>query len=145
MSQKCLIDTDIFSEIRKGKNPSVIRQALAYKAIFKQYTISVITVSEIIKGWKKVNREDRVQEFVKDLEEIEVLSLDIKAAKLSGLIHADLETRGQSIGLADILIASIAISNYLILVTNNTKHYQRIKLLGYPLFINNWRQDSIIS
>ncbi|MDZ7960571.1 MAG: hypothetical protein RMY34_22265 [Aulosira sp. DedQUE10] len=38
-----------------------------------------------------------------------------------------------------VLIASIAIANNLILVTGNTKHYQNIQALGYPLVINNWR------
>ncbi len=47
---------------------------------------------------------------------------------------------GQPIELADILIASIAIENNLILVTGNTKHYQKIQALGYPLVIDNWRE-----
>ncbi|WP_420809924.1 hypothetical protein [Gloeothece citriformis] len=70
---------------------------------------------------------------------MEIVSLDIKSTELSGLINADLEKNGQCIGLADVLIASMAISNNLILVTNNIKHYQRIQLLGYPLIINNWK------
>jgi tRNA(fMet)-specific endonuclease VapC len=43
VKNKSLIDTDILSEIRKGKNSQVITRAIAYKAIFKQYTISVMT------------------------------------------------------------------------------------------------------
>jgi tRNA(fMet)-specific endonuclease VapC len=139
MKQKSLLDTDIFSEIRKGKNTQIITQAITYQAIFRKYSISVITVSEIIKGWRKINRDERVTEFIKDLDNLEILSLDIKSAELSGLINADLEKSGQTIGLADVLIASIAISNNLILVSNNIKHYQRIQLLGYPLIINNWK------
>jgi tRNA(fMet)-specific endonuclease VapC len=54
----------------------------------------------------------------------------------------DLEKSGQSIGLTNILIAAIAISNHLILVTNNVKHYQRIKALGHSLIINNWKKDT---
>lgn len=140
MKQKSLLDTDIFSEILKGKNIKVITKAIAYKAIFKHYTISVITVSEIVKGWRKVNRNERVEEFLLNLNHLEVLSLDRQSAELSGLIQADLEKTGNPIGLADILIASIAISNNLILVTGNIKHYQKIQLLGYPLIINNWRE-----
>ncbi|MBE9058661.1 PIN domain-containing protein [Sphaerospermopsis sp. LEGE 08334] len=140
MKNKSLIDTDILSEIRKGKNSQVITRAIAYKAIFKQYTISVITVAEVIKGWRKLNRNDRIQEFLIDLPQMEILSLEQKSAELSGLIYADLEKTGQPIGLADVLIASIAIENNLILVTGNTKHYQKIQLLGYPLQIDNWRE-----
>jgi tRNA(fMet)-specific endonuclease VapC len=139
MKYKSLIDTDIFSEIRKGKNTQIIARAIAYKALFKRYTISVITVSEVIKGWRKINRDDRVKEFIQDLEQLEILCLEIASAELSGQIGADLEKKGQTIGLADVLIASIAIQNNLILVTNNTKHYQRIQALGYPLVIDNWK------
>ncbi len=139
MRNKSLIDTDILSEIRKGRNPKVIARAIAYKAIFKHYTISVITVSEIIKGWRKLSRNDRIQDFLTDLSQIEILSLEQESAELSGLIQADLEKTGQPIGLADVLIASIAIQNNLILVTGNTKHYQQIQLLGYNLVLDNWR------
>ncbi|OBQ21669.1 PIN domain-containing protein [Anabaena sp. AL93] len=139
MKNKTLIDTDILSEIRKGKNIQVIAKAIAYKTIFKHYTISVITVSEVIKGWRKLNRNDRIQEFLIDLPQMEILSLEQKSAELSGLIYADLEKTGQTIGLADVLIAAIAIENNLILVTGNTKHYQKIQSLGYPLQLDNWR------
>ena len=142
MKIKSLIDTDILSEIRKGRNAKVIAKAIAYKAIFKHYTISVITVSEIIKGWRKLNRQDRIQDFLIDLPQMEILSLDLKSAELSGLIHADLEKTGQPIGLADVLIASIAIQNNLILVTGNTKHYQKIQSLGYHLQLDNWRNGA---
>ncbi|MBD2278290.1 MAG: type II toxin-antitoxin system VapC family toxin [Dolichospermum sp. DEX189] len=139
MKNKTLLDTDILSEVRKGKNPQVVAKAIAYKTIFKKYTISVITVSEVIKGWRKLNRNDRIQEFLIDLPQMEILSLEQKSAELSGLIYADLEKTGQTIGLADVLIAAIAIENNLILVTGNTKHYQKIQSLGYPLQLDNWR------
>ena len=139
MRNKSLLDTDIFSEISKGKNSKVIAKAIAYKAIFKKYTISVITVSEVVKGWRKLNRNDRIQEFLTDLSEMEILNLDQKSAELSGLIYGDLEKTGQPIGLADTLIASIAIENNLILVTGNIKHYQKIQLLGYDLQLDNWK------
>ncbi|MFM5888199.1 MAG: hypothetical protein ACKOQS_07900 [Dolichospermum sp.] len=41
---------------------------------------------------------------------------------------------------AENAVASIAIQNNLILVTGNTKHYQKIQALGYPLVIDNWRE-----
>ncbi|MEA5512826.1 PIN domain-containing protein [Nodularia sp. UHCC 0506] len=138
--RKSLIDTDILSEIRKGKNYKINVESITYRAIWQQHTISVITVSEIIKGWRRINRNDRIQEFLTDLSQLEILSLDQSCAEISGLIQADLETSGQPIGLADVLIASIAIANNLVLVTGNTKHYQKIQVLGYPLVIDNWRE-----
>jgi tRNA(fMet)-specific endonuclease VapC len=69
--RKSLIDTDIVSEIRKFKNTNINAKAIAYRAIWQQYTISVITVYEIIKGWRKINRNDRIQEFLADLSQLE--------------------------------------------------------------------------
>jgi tRNA(fMet)-specific endonuclease VapC len=37
------------------------------------------------------------------------------------------------------MIAALAIVNGLELVTGNTKHYQRVQQLGYPLTLANWR------
>jgi tRNA(fMet)-specific endonuclease VapC len=46
---------------------------------------------------------------------------------------------GQPIGVADTMIAAIAIENGLELVTANTSDYQRVQQLGYPLTLVNWR------
>jgi tRNA(fMet)-specific endonuclease VapC len=37
------------------------------------------------------------------------------------------------------MIAAVAISNGLELVTGNTSHYQRIQQLGFTLNLTNWR------
>ena len=51
----------------------------------------------------------------------------------------DLDGTGQGIGLADPMIAAIALNQGLELVTGNTAHFQRIQRLGYPLTLVNWR------
>ena len=61
MVDKALLDTDIFSEILKGIDQNVVTHVTAYSAAFGRYTISVITVMEIVKGLHKLQREDRVQ------------------------------------------------------------------------------------
>lgn len=52
---------------------------------------------------------------------------------------ADLERTGQPIGLADCIIAAIAIQKNLTLITGNLPHYQRLQSLGYNLKLDNWR------
>ena len=54
-------------------------------------------------------------------------------------ITGDLIRTGQAIGMADPMIAAIAMTYGLELVTGNTGHYQRITQLGYPLTLVNWR------
>jgi tRNA(fMet)-specific endonuclease VapC len=136
---KVLIDTDIFSEILKGINQQVAARASSYHATFGYYTISTITVLEIVKGWHKRQREDKIEQFFVEITEAEVLTLQLSDAELAGRIYADLERTGQPIGLADAMIAAIAIQQNLTLVTGNLAHYQRIQAIGYSLKLDNWR------
>jgi tRNA(fMet)-specific endonuclease VapC len=137
--RKSLLDTDIFSEILKGVDPVVVERATAYRAVFGQYTISAITVMEIVKGLHKVSREERIQQFLQGLVSVEILGLDERSAELAGRIFADLERTGQPIGRADPMVAAVAIQHGLALVTGNTAHYERVNALGYDLAIENWR------
>lgn len=136
---KSLLDTDILSVIIKGHDQIVVAKAAAYRKAFGWYTISTLTVLEIVKGFHKVQREDRVQQFLSGLPSVEVLTLDTESAVVAGRIYADLERTGQSIGRADPIIAAIAIQTNLTLVTGNVAHYQRIQTLGYALKLDNWR------
>lgn len=136
---KALIDTDIFSEILKGIDPHVAAQATAYRAIFGRYTISTITVLEIVKGLHKIQRKDRIQQFLGGLITVDVLTLDVQSAELAGRIYADLERTGQPIGRADPIIAAIALQHGLTLITGNQAHFQRIQALSYDLKLDNWR------
>ena len=136
---KALLDTDTFSEILKRVDAQVVTRATEYRSQFGAYAISTITVVEIVKGLHKVQREERLQEFLKGLAAVEVLTLDVSSAELAGRIYADLERTGQPIGRADPMFAAIAIRNALTLITGNTAHYERIKNLKYDLRLDNWR------
>lgn len=136
---KALLDTDIFSEILKGINRNVVAQAMTYHAIFHRYTISVITVMEIVKGLHKAQRTQQLEQFLSGLTSVDILTLDTQSAIIAGRIYGDLERIGQPIGRADPFIAAMAIQNNLVLVTGNEAHYQRIQSLGYALQVDNWR------
>lgn len=136
---KALLDTDIFSEILKGVDQHVRARATMYRTTFGFYTISTITVLEIIKGFHKVTREDRIQKFLAGLAAVELLTLDLTSSELAGRIYADLERTGQPIGRADPMIAAIALHHSLTLVTGNVSHYERIQKLGYDVRLENWR------
>lgn len=138
---KALLDTDIFSEVLKRKHPAVITKAEQYHALFGRYTISTITVLEIVKGFHKVRREERIQEFLTALATAEILTLTIKNAETAGRIYADLERAGRPIGRADPMIAAMALEHDLVLVTGNTQHYEHIQRLGYALRLINWKCD----
>ena len=136
---KSLLDTDTFSQVLRRYSPAIVFRTAAYLTEFEQLTISAITVTEIVKGWQKRQREDRIQQFISDLQAVEILYLSLDTHILVGRILADLERSGQPIGFADTAIAAIALQNNLTLVTGNLNHYQRILELGHPLKLDTWK------
>jgi len=137
---KVLLDTDIFSEVLKGQNQIVARNAAAYRRHFGHYTLSAITVMEVVKGLQKAQRLERIQPLLAALATEEVLPLDQEAAELAGRIYGDLERMGQPVGRADPMIAAIALQHKLVLVTGNMNHFERILTLGFPLSLHDWRK-----
>lgn len=50
---KVVLDTDILSEILKGKDATVRKNASAYLDKFGVFTTTVISVAELVKGFLK--------------------------------------------------------------------------------------------
>jgi tRNA(fMet)-specific endonuclease VapC len=136
---KALLDTDILSEIGKGIDPTVARNATAYRQSHGFLTLSVVSVMEVIQGYRRVGGTARIQAFRNALLTEEVLSFDQAAADLAGQIAGDLDKVGKPIGRCDPMIAAIAIRHGLELVTGNRAHYQRLLPLGYIMTLVNWR------
>jgi tRNA(fMet)-specific endonuclease VapC len=136
---RALLDTDIYSEILKAINPTVARNATAYRQAHGFLTISVITVMEVIQGLQRVQGSSRIQNFRNAIASEDILLFDQAAADLAGQIAGDLDRVGRPIGRCDPMIAALAITHGLELVTGNTSHYQRLQPLGYPLALINWR------
>jgi tRNA(fMet)-specific endonuclease VapC len=60
---------------------------------------------------------------------------DDRAAEVYGPIRVDLAARGQLIGPHDLMIAAIALTNGLTLVTHNTVEFSRVP----GLMIDDWQ------
>ena len=136
---KALLDTDILSEIGKGIDKVVAGNASTYRQSYGFLTLSVISVMEVIQGYQRVGGSSRIQAFRNALITEEVLLFDQPAADLAGQIAGDLDRIGKPIGRCDPMIAAVAITHGLELVTGNTSHYQRLLPLGYSLTLVNWR------
>ncbi len=134
-----LLDTDIYSEVMKGKDPNVVRRARDYVREFGRHTVCAITVMEVVKGLQLLEREDRIQRFIGELSALDVRVIDSQAAVSAGRIYADLQKAGRTVGRADPMIAAVALRDNLELVTGNHGHYVRIQDMGYGLRLANWR------
>lgn len=135
--ERALLDTDIFSEVLRGRNQAVVAKADAYLATFGKFTVSVITVAEMVEGLKWKGRQDAIDRLLSKLrsEQHEILPLNTQAATIAGSIAGDLNRLGQSIGRVDPFIAAIAIEAGLPLVTGNIGHFERVSAMGYALHL----------
>ena len=130
---KYLIDTNICIYIMNKMPPEVIQK-------FKnqdvgQISISSITVSELQYGvFKSRFQKENLTRLEEFLTPFQVLSYDEDASRYYGEIRSKLEAEGTIIGPLDLLIAAHALSQKLILVTNNQKEFQRIPSLK----VENW-------
>lgn len=127
---KALLDTDILSEVLKGIDQNVSARAASYRAVFGRYTLSTVTVMEIVKGFHRVGREDRILQFLSGLAAADLPTLDVQSAELAGRIQADLEKSGQPIGLADPMIAAIALRHWLLAEARQLESRSRLSLSG---------------
>jgi tRNA(fMet)-specific endonuclease VapC len=138
-----MLDTNIFSYLVKRQHPyyeNVKNKILDAKE--GSICISVISLAEISLGLERIKiQELRKQKLTNAinyiLESIVILEVNDEAGWMYGKIREELIKNNQDIGLADCLIAAHAITNNVTLVTNNVKHFQRIKNLK----IQNWAEN----
>lgn len=90
--------------------------------------ISSITFAELQYGVQaSANIEKNTISLYKFLSIVEVLDFNSSAAIEYGKIRADLRKKGTPIGNMDMLIAAHAKSENLIVVTHNTKEFERVE------------------
>lgn len=85
-------------------------------------------------AYNSSNPENNLKLINELILEINVINFDPKAGEQFGNIKTELKKSGKIINDSDLFIAATAISNDMKLVTNNEKHFQRIKNLK----IENW-------
>lgn len=128
-----MLDTDILSEFFRG-NAKVIERVDEYLKEHGFISISIITYYEVLNGLLYKDARKQLKRFEEFVELNKVIPLTLPMAKTAASIQADLRIKGTEIGHTDTLIAGIAITSELQLVTNNTDHFKRIK----ELEIANW-------
>lgn len=139
---KYLLDTCVISELVKpSPNPMVLDWL--HDIPSERLFLSVITIGEIRKGLTKLpnsKRKDRLTEWLNSLLEDyqdRIYSIDLAVAENWGVMQGKAETSGMPMSSMDSLIAAIAYTHNLILVTRNVIDFKATNL---P--INNpWESD----
>ena len=128
-----LLDTNICIYLIKKRPKEVLAKFREHSP--EEVAISTVTLFELQYGIEKSRFRERSRKaLTKFLLPLNILELDQTAAKEAAIIRSQLEMKGIPIGSYDLLIAGIARSHDLILVTNNMKEFGRIDNLK----LDNW-------
>ena len=130
-----LLDTDTLSEIMKARDAQVLQNARDYLSEHGHFRFSILSRYEILRGLKASNAAKQIELFENRCLSSYVISLTDDVVVRAADIYATLRREGNLITDADILIAATALIHQLILVTENTAHFNRIS----GLTIKSWR------
>ena len=127
-----LLDTDTIVYNFKGNH--AVRQNLE-RHIDDPMKICVITLMELYYGAYKSKSVAGNLARIRTIENyFEIIATGPESAETFGMLKASLEKSGTPLDDFDLIIASCALANNLILVTNNIKHFRRIE----GLKLENW-------
>ena len=128
-----LLDTNICIYLIKRRPPEVLEQFRQHSP--QDVAICTITLFELQYGVEKSQYQQRSENaLTKFLLPLDLINLDRSAAIEAAAIRAQLERKGIPIGPYDLLIAGLARSRDMTLVTNNTNEFERI----VDLHLENW-------
>jgi len=131
--RQALLDTDILSAIMR-KDPPATERARSYLEVHRQFTFSVITRYEVLRGLLAKGAAKQIDAFDQLCAASRVLPLTDPMIVQAATVYADLHRRGELISDADILIAATAMIHGLAVVTNNVAHFRRVR----DLQVINW-------
>jgi tRNA(fMet)-specific endonuclease VapC len=128
-----LLDTDICIYLIKKHPPEILDRFREHSP--QDVAISSITLFELQYGVEKSKYRQRSEDaLAKFLLPLNLIDLDRWGAEEAAVIRAQVEKKGISIGPYDLLIAGLARSRDLTLVTNNIREFERIG----GLRLENW-------
>jgi tRNA(fMet)-specific endonuclease VapC len=94
---------------------------------FDKIALCSIVCAELLFGTRKVRNNVLETKYFDFFENFPIYDFDFKACNIFANLKAKLGKDGLSIEDFDLMIASICLVNKLTLVTNNTKHFNRIE------------------
>ena len=138
-----LLDTNMVSELMKpNPDKNVISKISEYE---KLIALPSTVLTELMFGVNTMpegKRRDFVfSKLVDDIQSTyEIIQYDNHAAWIQADIRSRLQENGTPVDFPDTQIASIALSNCMILVTRNTKYFEPIQKVS-PLMVENWFEE----
>jgi tRNA(fMet)-specific endonuclease VapC len=133
MAMRYLLDTDVFSEIVRGRHAALMERVSQHA--LTDFALSLISVGEVRYGQTSKpfgpRRTKRVESL---LGTITCLDLDHRVIPHYAKLRAHLERLGTPIGPNDTWIAAHALAEDLTLITGNHREFRRVP----GLRVENW-------
>lgn len=120
------LDTNIISYLMKG-NKSVLQKLDALAEDDNEILIPSIAYYEIKRGLIANGATTKLTRFLNFVKEFGITELAVSTIDIAAQIYADLKKDGNLIEDDDIFIGATALENDAVLVTNNERHFGRIK------------------
>jgi tRNA(fMet)-specific endonuclease VapC len=126
-----LLDSNVCIRLLNESASSNIARKLAELTPDDIRLCSVVKSELYYGAYKSTRRERNLANLNRFFSQFISLPFDDNAAAIAGQVRAQLDVAGTPIGSNDLLIAAIALSNDLTLVTHNTREFGRINGLKY--------------
>ena len=135
---KYLLDINVCIKFLNGRSLA-IKQTINDKNPDDIVLCSIVKAELFYGALKSAQPDKNIERLNRFVSQFESFPFDNDAAEAYGRIRSDLEKLGTPIGPNDLLIASIALANGVILVTNNIKEFGRIQ----SLTLEDWEKATI--
>jgi tRNA(fMet)-specific endonuclease VapC len=128
-----LLDTNICIYLIKKRPSKVLERFRQHSP--QDVAISMVTLFELEYGVEKSQYKQRSKDaLAKFFLPLNLIDVDRPSAIEAAIIRAQFEKKGMPIGPYDLLIAGLARSRGMTLVTNNTKEFEKVA----NLHLENW-------
>jgi predicted nucleic acid-binding protein len=132
----CLLDTDILSEVLKGRNQAVTGNAETYLKEHGEFAISAFTHFEVVRGFRWQKATAKLAAFEQLCQAMTIYPTTADILDRAADLWADGATQGKPKMDADIIIAATALFHQRVLVTGNTSHIDWMN----GLTVSTWRE-----
>jgi len=129
------LDTNTIIDYLRGHNIHI-------RDMFRTISPKNLKIPSIVKAELMVGKYDGktpvhdIQRMTEFISTFEIVQFGDEESEIYGRIRAELESEGKIIGPNDMIIASTVLAHGGVLVTNNTKEFNRVK----GLRVEDWRK-----
>lgn len=134
--QKYILDSDMLIYFLKAKK-EVVEKVLSIP-MDNLYTTRINYTELLYGAYNSKKIEENLATIIPFLDNFHILEFDKQSSQIFAQLKASLKQQGRIIADMDLMIASISLSHDFCLVSNNSKHFERIEHLK----LENWSTTS---